>query len=147
MNQVIVIKRDRKASATYFALTLALLGIAGFVAYAGNASVAATLGIVGLPALYSTTRNTLRNPPLLRADAAGLWFGGGRTVGWREVKMIGEGLTNNSGGGSSVAVHFHQRKTLLRLPFSRVLGSFGSVGDIDVSTSSEAQYPRVIAAG
>lgn len=45
-----------------------------------------------------------------------------------------------------MAVHFRQRKTLLRLPFSRVLGSFGSVGDIDVSTSSEAQYPRVIAA-
>jgi len=125
MNEEIIIRRDRYDSAIMVLVSALAVGVTALVAHAGNHAVA-LLELIGLPALFSTTRALVANQPHLRANYQGLWFGGGRVVPWRDVEMIGVRPCD-------VAIYFRSRKSLLRLPPAKVVRSMFSVGDVDVS--------------
>ena len=131
MNEEIIIRRDRSSSAGSTLLSACIVAVAAGLVREGNYSIAVLMGSIGLLALFSSARNLLVHPPHLRANYQGLWFGGGRLVPWRDVEMIGV-------RPCGVAVYFHSRKSLLRLPPAKLVRTIMSVGDIDVPTPRQS---------
>src|SRR6185436_1631582 len=76
--------------------------------------------------------------PRFRATPDGVWFGGGSTIPWSEVKAVFESTANvqkwgMSGQTHSIAIEFHRVSTIFRTPVVRWLGVPFAMGRIDVS--------------
>ena len=84
--------------------------------------------------------------PRFRASEAGVWFGGGATIPWSDVKAVFEAsVSTESATTSSIAFEFHRRITLLRTPLEHWVSAPFAVGDIDISPTAH-ERTTVIAA-
>jgi hypothetical protein len=97
-------------------------------------AVGAFFGVVALPFVVLGLRNVLRQPPLLRGDGRGLWFGRGRIVPWHEVKVIYETGVGPRRTFEGIGFEFCRRSTWLRLPIEKQLASLFSYGETAVTT-------------
>ena len=96
--------------------------------------VGALFGVVALPVVALGLRNVLRQPPLLRGDERGLWFGRGRIVPWHEVKLVYETSVGVRRMFEGISFEFCRRSTWLRLPFEKQLASLFEYGETAVTT-------------
>ena len=129
-HQAVIIRRsaalDRIAFAAAVIMPVGITVCSGLV-------VGAFFGVVALPFVALGLRNVLRQPPLLRGDGRGLWFGRGRIVPWHEVSLIFE---SNGGYRGSDAIGFElaRRTTWLRLPIEKQVSSLFAYGQTAVTT-------------
>lgn len=135
------------------ALGLGLLVIAVGALIHGQRGVPASAGwiVIGIGALavVLATRGLLTRVPQLRATDDGLALGG-RLIAWADVKQIYVGRMNVRAYGvstrtESLAIDFHRRRTMFRLPIAFWIGSPLAVGDVDVSLARASGRADVIA--
>jgi hypothetical protein len=104
------------------------------IAMCSGLAVGAFFGVVALPLVALGLRNVLRQPPLLRGDERGLWFGRGRIVPWHEVKLIYETSVGPRRTFEGIGFEFCRRSTWLRLPIEKQLASLFAYGETAVTT-------------
>ncbi|MBC7975344.1 MAG: hypothetical protein H7138_10185 [Myxococcales bacterium] len=115
------------------ALAAAVILPTGITASSGLA-VGAFFSVVALPFVVLGLRNVLRQPPLLRGDERGLWFGRGRIVPWHEVTLIYETSTWPRRTLDGIGFEFARRSTWLRLPLEKQVASLFAYGETAVTT-------------
>lgn len=115
---------------------VALLGIAALIAtgrpsdWAGGLLLASPFAAAGLLLAAGHAAALLRHrAPHLRATRAGLWFGAGPLVPWRDVVAIYEAGVPIKRYGfsvktSAINIRFGASRTLLRLPSSLWLSTY-----------------------
>jgi hypothetical protein len=104
--------------------------------------------VSGLPLIASNLRLLVRRPPWLRASSDGLWFGGGPTIPWQEVKAVYEAGVPIKRYGysvrtSAIGFAFHHKRTVLRLPSSLWLTTI-AVGDVKISVLAAEEQPSAL---
>jgi len=104
------------------------------ITLASGLAVGAFFGVVALPFVALGLRNVLRQPPLLRGDGRGLWFGRGRIVPWHEVKLIYETSVGPGRRFEAIGFEFCRRSTWLRLPIEKQLASLFAYGETAVTS-------------
>jgi hypothetical protein len=102
----------------------------------------------GLPLIVSNIRILVKRPPWLRASSHGLWFGGGPTIPWQEIKGVYEAGVPIERYGYSVRTRaigfaFHHKRTVLRLPWSLWLTTI-AVGDVKISVLASDEQPSAL---
>lgn len=128
---------DRIALAAAVIMPLAITMSSGL-------AVGAFFGVVALPFVASGLRNVLRQPPLLRGDGRGLWFGRGRIVPWHEVKLIYETRVGLRGAFEGIGFEFCRRSTWLRLPIEKQIASLFAYGETAVTTRYMTEVNRTV---
>jgi len=106
---------------------------------------------LGAPLVIANGRILIVRSPRLRATEAGLWFGGGATIPWREVKQFYEANTNVRMHGVTtrtiaIAIDFERKRTLFRLPMTLWFAAPFSTGDVDVSPAGASGSTAAIVA-
>jgi hypothetical protein len=127
-----------------------VLGPPGVVLLFTSAWLAGILmALGGVPLLVGNVWLLVRRPPRLRVDDHGLWFGGGDTVPWSDLKSVYVSTTPSLGGGlgfmltrNNRALSFDfvdARATRRRLPLPLRLRMRGiGIGDLDLSSAEFA---------
>ena len=117
---------------------LALLGIGAVVA--PDVPLAASLFLLGWGGVVTgvAMRHVFGGPIRFRANAEGLWFGGGDVIPWSEVKAIFETQMDVKVHGTrvkdgSIAIQFQRSRTVFSTPASNWFAAPFAVGDIDLS--------------
>ncbi|MEO8552767.1 MAG: hypothetical protein ABI678_22470, partial [Kofleriaceae bacterium] len=103
------------------------------------------------PMLLLGLRELVTRSPRLRADADGVWFGGGATIPWSEIASVYAPVVTVRVHGApartaAIAFELLSKWTLLRTPFRYWLASAFSVGDLDISTRDLKERAEVVAA-
>jgi hypothetical protein len=116
-------------------LLLVPLGIA--LLWSSNPWVGAIMLVPGVPILGVNAWILIAKPPRLRIGPDGIWFGGGKTVPWREIKSayLSTVRTNHARlTARAVSFDFHDAAKVRRmLPLPLRLRGVGAVGDLDLS--------------
>jgi hypothetical protein len=155
------IRGTRGAAAAIFGLGVVLVLLGGAIVNDKDDSTTAGLVILAIGSLVCviTLRGMLSRAPLVRGTEAGLSFAGRRIIPWSAIKQIYVGRMNLRVNGipartQSIAIDFHRKRTLLRLPVSFWIGYPLAIGDVDISapdradvTASRLEAMRVTAVG
>src|SRR5262245_59972045 len=130
----IEIRGTRSSVGGVLGLGLLTIAVGALVHGQRNAPVAVGWIIMGVGALavVLATRSLLRRIPQLRATDEGLRLGG-RLIAWGDVKQIYVARMNVHAYGmatrtESLAIDFHRRRTLFRLPIPFWIGAPFAVG-------------------
>lgn len=93
--------------------------------------------VPGVPILAMNTWILIRKPPRLRIGPEGVWFGGGKTVPWSELKSAYLSTVRHPQAkvtARAVSFEFHDAAKVRRmLPLPLRLRGVGAVGDLDLS--------------
>jgi hypothetical protein len=108
----------------------------------------AMFAVFGVPLIVSNVRLLVTRPPWLRATSEGLWFGGGATIPWQEVKAVYEAGVPIERYGysvrtSAIGFAFHRKWTLFRVPSSLWLTTI-AFGDVKISVLAAEEQPRAL---
>jgi hypothetical protein len=125
------------------AVSMAALFVGGVFLLLGavalpRAPLAANVFFIVLGALLALLGGSrvIARTPRFRANAEGVWFGGGAVIPWSDVKQVFEsGVTVDGRKTSGIAFELRDRKTLFKTPIENWLSTPFAVGDIDVSPS------------
>ena len=95
------------------------------------------MALAGLPLLVLNARVLITRPPRLRIDDEGVWFGGGRTVPWREIKSVYLSTVRARRlDARALSFEFHDAARARRhLPIALRLRGVAAVGDLDLSAN------------
>jgi hypothetical protein len=128
-------------------LLLVPLGVA--LLWSSNPWVGALMLVPGAPILALNAWILLARPPRLRIGPDGIWFGGGRTVPWPELKSAYLSTVRGPKNltARAVSFDFHDAAKVRRmLPLPLRLRGVGAVGDLDLSENDfRAELAGVIA--
>ncbi len=158
---MVEIRGTRGAAAVLFIVgtLLVLIGSVIVTGKPGSTAAGWFLLVVGVPVCLLTLRGMLSRAPLVRGTREGISFAGGRPLPWSAIKQIYVGRMNVHLSGvatrtQSIAVDFHRKRTLFRLPVTFWLGHPFAIGDVDVAateradvTASRLEALRVTAVG
>jgi hypothetical protein len=102
----------------------------------------------GVPFMVSNVRLLVTRPPWLRATSEGLWFGGGATIPWQDVKAVYEAGVPIERYGysvrtSAIGFAFHRKRTLFRVPSSLWLTTI-ALGDVKISVLAAEEQPSAL---
>jgi hypothetical protein len=144
------VKGMRGGSLGGFILGL-LLALVGLFIYAESMVGGVVVIAIGGVMMLSSGRGLISSAPQVRATDAGVSFSGGPVIPWSAIKQIYVGkldvqVRGYSGRTASIAIDFHHRRTMFRLPVRMWLASPLAVGDVDVSPAATADRPDVIVA-
>ncbi len=106
--------------------------------------------VIGGPIVLVSAGGAVSGAPSLRATDAGLSFRGGAVVPWSAIKQIYAAsmdvqVNMMSHRTSAIAIDFHRKRTMFRLPMRLWMASPFTVGDVDVSPSAASERGSVIA--
>jgi hypothetical protein len=152
MSEREVVVRRRFAGNVVFCLLGALLLLAGvFILLDGVVGAALALLVPGIVLAGCQLPILVRRAPHVRATAAGISFSGSSYVPWRDIKAIYEAgfdvrVNLMKTRTQSIAVDFHRKRTMFRLPLAVWLTSPFAVGDIDISPHDADERAAVIIA-
>ena len=142
---MVEIRGTRGATAAIFLVGVMLVGIGGAIA-SGNRHTGTGWVVLALGAPFAllSLRGMLSRAPLVRGTEEGLAFAGRRPLPWTAIKQIyvaqmSVNVGGVSGQASSIAIDFHQKRTLVRLPVSFWLGHPFAAGDVDVRSDQRAE--------
>jgi hypothetical protein len=136
---------------------LMLLVVSAVPCMCGGAwHVAAPFVLASFVILAASARAFLLRPPVLRATRAGLWFGGGAIIPWREIAKVydaGRCLENVYGSTWSreLGIAFHRRGAVMAaawpvcltaLPFRRAILSLETVEEPSASVVARLEAMR-----
>ena len=96
------------------------------------------VGVVGALIAALSVRHVFALSPRFRATPEGVWFGGGWTIPWSEVKAVYESTGDVRKWGMSgqtycISIQFHRVSTIFRMPVVKWLTAPFAMGSVDVA--------------
>jgi hypothetical protein len=143
---MVEIRGTRGAAAAIFFVGVLLVLIGAVIVSGKPGSITAGwfLLAVGAPVCLLTLRGMLSSAPLVRGTDDGISFAGRRPLPWSAIKQIyaaqmSVNVNGVSGMASSIAIDFHHKRTLFRLPVSFWIGHPFAAGDLDLRSDQRAE--------
>lgn len=143
---MVEIRGTRGAAAAIFLVGTLLVLIGAVIVSGKPGSITAGwfLLAIGVPVCLLTLRGMLSRAPLVRGTDDGIAFAGRRPLPWSAIKQVyvaqmSVNVNGFSGTASSIAIDFHQKRTLFRLPVSFWIGHPFAAGDVDVRSDQRAE--------
>ena len=107
--------------------------------------------VIGALIALLAARHLFALSPRFRATPRGVWFGGGWTIPWSEIKAVYGAAREPRGGGTvrqvyNISFEFHHTATLFKTPVAGWLLAPLAVGSIDVWPAMESEHVTLMVA-
>jgi len=136
----IVLARKRLISAAVMSGGVAIAVICGKLVRNGEQprTTIILVGVVGALIAALSVRHVFALSPRFRATPEGVWFGGGWTIPWSEVKAVYESTGDVRKWGMSsqtyrISIQFHRVSTIFRTPAINWLTAPFAMGSVDIA--------------